>query len=64
MSSYPADRELSPPSVRSNDLRNVSLLAGGSSGSTATRRMLLIGEGTNEIQRIVIARKLLERNAI
>ena len=26
--------------------------------------LLLIGEGTNEIQRIVIARKLLERNAI
>ena len=35
-----------------------------SSASTATRRCWCIGEGTNEIQRIIIARQLIERNRV
>ena len=34
-----------------------------SSGSTATRPLLILGEGSNEIQQLVIARRLLERHA-
>ena len=35
-----------------------------SSATTATRRCSCIGEGTNEMQRIIIARQLVERNPI
>ena len=35
-----------------------------SSATTATRRCWCIGEGTNELQRIIIARQLVERNRI
>ena len=70
--SKPAWRSYSPPrrakKSRSKPCASSAATATSpsfpSSATIETRRLMLIGEGTNEIQRTIIARQLIERNRL